>query len=178
MTTPVDASSDFPDDGLSAEERRVASHEPVGVGEGATQQDFVGSGNNGGPSLPAAAGEPESTSMSIEDRVEPGDGGQRTSAHRPAGGIPEGADPAQRPLEGSSEEFPVAEGVRTDVELDEPVRRHGSSDAGSSGAAAGTVPAVAVEQTQTENPYPAETWKRPVTGVHRPSAPEGEVASE
>ena len=61
---------------------------------------------------------------------------------------------------------------------DEPSRQHGESDAGSSAAAAGTVPDVVNESTQTDNPYPASTWERPVTGVHRPAAPEGEVSPE
>jgi hypothetical protein len=148
MSTPNDP-SDAGTDGLSAEERRVVDHRDLSPQERQTAEDYGGSGNDG-----------------------------RSSAHRPAAGIPEGADPAQRPLEGTSEEFPVAEGVRTSVEMDEPARRHGESDPGSSGAAAGSVPAAAAEQTQTDNPYPAETWKRPVTGVHRPAAPDGEVGAE
>jgi hypothetical protein len=177
MSTPYDP-SDAGTDGLSAEERRVADQRDLSPQERQASEDFVGSGNDGRSSAPRAAGEPADDRTDIGDRAEPGDAGMRTGAHRPAAGIPEGADPAQRPLEGTSEEFPVAEGVRTSVEMDEPARRHGDSDPGSSGAAAGSVPAVAAEQTQTDNPYPAETWKRPVTGVHRPSAPDGEVAGE
>ena len=60
--------------------------------------------------------------------------------------------------------------------LGEPVRAHGSSDAGSPAAAAGTVPDPQNDKTRTDNPYPASTWERPATGVHRPAAPEGEVA--
>ena len=63
-------------------------------------------------------------------------------------------------------------------DADQPSRQHGESDAGSSAAAAGTVPDVVNESTQTDNPYPASTWERPVTGVHRPAAPEGEVSPE
>ncbi|MDQ1702809.1 MAG: hypothetical protein QOF57_2061 [Frankiaceae bacterium] len=174
MTTPFDSSTD----GLSPEEQRVADHRDLTPQERQTPQDYVGSGNDARSSAPRAAGEPADDGTDIGDRTEPGDGGLRTSAHRPAAGIPEGADPAQRPLEGTSEEFPVAEGARPGVQLDEPVRRHGESDPGSPAAAAGTVPDAMNEHTVTDNPYPASTWERPVTGVHRPSAPEGEVAAE
>ncbi|MCU1678891.1 MAG: hypothetical protein JWM93_3649 [Frankiales bacterium] len=183
MTTPYDSSTSSGDKGtgsehLSPEERRVAQHRDLSPQERQTREDYVGSGNDARSSAPRAEGEPADDGTDIGDRTEPGDGGQRTSAHRPAAGIPEGADPAQRPMEGTSEEFPVAEGVRTDVQLDEPVRRHGESDPGSPGASAGTVPDAMSEANLTDNPYPASTWERPVTGVHRASAPEGEVAPD
>ena len=154
MTTPFpDDTTGLPTDGLSAEEQRVADHRDLTPAERLTRQDYVGSGNDARSSAPHAEGQ------TTQDGTE-------------------GADPAQRPMEGTSEEFPVAEGVRTHVQLDEPVRSHGASDAGSPAASAGTVPDGMNESTQTDNPYPATTWERPVTGVHRPAAPEGEVAAE
>ena len=59
-------------------------------------------------------------------------------------------------------------------------RRHGSSDAGSSAAAAGEVPVPAVEHSHDDAAGDSDsaTHDRPVTGVHRPSAPNGEVAPQ
>ncbi|MDQ1725324.1 MAG: hypothetical protein QOG52_2352 [Frankiaceae bacterium] len=112
MTTPYDSDAlDPAANGLSAEEQRVADHRDLSPEERLTRQDFVGSGNDARSSAPRSPGQSPDDGTDIGDRTEPGDGGLRTSAHRPAAGIPEGADPAQRPMEGTSEEFPVAEGV-------------------------------------------------------------------
>src|SRR4051794_4011465 len=114
MTTPYDTG----DDGLSAEERRVADHPGGDSAEGPDRQDYVGSGNNAGSQMPRNPDEPlTDDTATIGDRTEPGDAGMRSSAQRPAGGVPEGADPAQTPMRGTSEEFPVAGGVRKDVQL-------------------------------------------------------------
>ncbi|MDX6212918.1 MAG: hypothetical protein QOF82_2005 [Frankiales bacterium] len=60
----------------------------------------------------------------------------------------------------------------------EPQRHRADSSAGSSAAAAGEVPVVPVEKTQDDaaGETDAATHERPVTGVHRPSAPSGEVS--
>lgn len=59
-----------------------------------------------------------------------------------------------------------------------PERNTGASGPGSSAAAQGEHPAPAVEQTQTGSAEPKPTDERPVTGVHRPAAPSGEVAPQ
>ena len=98
---------------------------------------------------------------------------------------------AQTPMPGTVEEASAARGVRRavyegdgvagsdvpaeKVELPVGERRTGSSDPGSSAAAQGERPQPHVEQTQTGDAEPGESHERPVTGVHRPSAPSGEV---
>ncbi|MDX6227693.1 MAG: hypothetical protein QOI76_1083 [Frankiales bacterium] len=59
-------------------------------------------------------------------------------------------------------------------------RHRGGSSAGSSAAAAGEVPVPPVEKTQDDaaGETDSATHDRPVTGVHRPSAPSGEVAPQ
>jgi hypothetical protein len=59
-----------------------------------------------------------------------------------------------------------------------PERHRSSSDPGSSAAAAGEVPVPAVEKTadDTAGATQSASHDRPVTGVHRPSAPNGEVS--
>jgi hypothetical protein len=59
-----------------------------------------------------------------------------------------------------------------------PPRRRDASSPGSSAAAAGEVPVPAVETSQADAAGGTEsaTHDRPVTGVHRPSAPSGEVS--
>ncbi len=201
MTTPFDSATDgsatdgsatdgstaggSTTDRLSPEQQRLADHRDLSPQERQTAQDYVGSGNDAQSSAPRSAGESADDGRDIGDRTEPGDGGRRISAHRPAAGVPEGADPAQRPMEGTSEEFPVAEGVRTEVHLDEPVRRHGERDAGLSfaglpAARSSDAPLTDAtnELTETGNPYPASTWGGPVTEVHRAAAPDGEVSPE
>ena len=114
--------------GLSSEEQRVADHRDLTPQERVTRRDYVGSGNDARSSASRAPGHSPDDGTGIGDRTEPGDGSSLTSAHRPAAGIPEAADPAQRPMLGTSEEFPVAEGVRTHVDLDERVHRAAAPD--------------------------------------------------
>ena len=59
-----------------------------------------------------------------------------------------------------------------------PERNTGESGPGSSAAAQGEHPAPAVEQTQTGSAEPRPTDERPITGVHRTAAPNGEVAPQ
>jgi hypothetical protein len=62
----------------------------------------------------------------------------------------------------------------------EPQRHRAASSPGSSAAAAGEVPVVPAEKAQDDaaGGTDAATHERPVTGVHRPSAPSGEVAPQ
>lgn len=57
------------------------------------------------------------------------------------------------------------------------VRRTGHGT-GSSAATRGEALQPVVEQTQTSSPEPRDTANRPVTGVHRPAAPNGEVGRD
>jgi hypothetical protein len=61
-----------------------------------------------------------------------------------------------------------------------PERHRDASSPGSSAAAAGEVPVPAVEKSQDDAAGGTEsaTHDRPVTGVHRPSAPSGEVSPQ
>ena len=112
MTTSHDSDAvDRSTNGLSTEEQRVADHRDLTPQERLTRQDFVGSGNDARSSASRSPGQSPDDGSDMGDRTEPGDGSSLTSAHRPAAGTPEGADPAQQPMLGTSEEFPVAEGV-------------------------------------------------------------------
>lgn len=93
-------------------------------------------------------------------------------------------------MPGTSEAAAPAEGVRRaafevetagpaqTVETPVTARRTGESGPGSAAATSGEALQPHVEQTVTGDERPGPSHERPVTGVHRPSAPTGEVGSQ
>ncbi|MDX6255902.1 MAG: hypothetical protein QOJ11_2236 [Frankiales bacterium] len=114
---------------------------------------------------------------------------------RPSGGAQRRTDPAEANPAANQRAGEALVGPSGDVDREgtaarsaqsvgpvhaEPRRHRGGSSAGSSAAAAGEVPVPPVEKTQDDaaGGTDSATHDRPVTGVHRPSAPSGEVAPQ
>ncbi|MDX6243542.1 MAG: hypothetical protein QOE76_1265 [Frankiales bacterium] len=118
------------------------------------------------------------------------------AGHRPGSGADRRTDPAEptpaanqrsgeRPVEGDrADDGGVGSAddagatTQTTTPPAAPARRRDASAPGSSAAAAGEVPVPAVEKAQDDaaGATDSATHDRPVTGVHRPSAPSGEVS--
>jgi hypothetical protein len=128
---------------------------------------------------PSAAG--ERPAAGAERRIDPAE--PTPAANQRAGERSVGAENAPEPDKGiNNAEQPAQATTEMQQSItetgDTPERRQGADDASSSGAAAGEVPVPVVEQSHRDAAARsgARTDERPVTGVHRPSAPSGEVS--
>jgi hypothetical protein len=128
---------------------------------------------------PSAAG--ERPSSGAERRVDPAE--PTPAANQRAGERSVGAESSSEPDDGvNNAEQPAQSSTESQQPItatgDVPERRQGADDASSSGAAAGEVPVPQVEQAHHDAAAQAgaRTDERPVTGVHRPAAPSGEVS--
>jgi hypothetical protein len=128
---------------------------------------------------PSAAG--ERPSAGAERRLDPSE--PTPAANQRAGEESVGAETSYEPDDGINNAEQPAGGTSENQQPinetgDVPERRQGANDATSSGAAAGEVPVPQVEQAQHDAAARsgAPTDERPVTGVHRPAAPSGEVS--
>jgi hypothetical protein len=128
---------------------------------------------------PAGAGS-ERPSAGAERRIDPSE--PTPAANQRAGERSVGAEASSEPDDGVNNAEQPAQGT-TETQRpindtgDVPQRRQGSSDAASSAAASGEVPVPAVEASHRDaDSHAGRTDERPVTGVHRPASPSGEVS--
>jgi hypothetical protein len=140
-----------------------------------SEQDSTASGLNDAAAENAPEGaDGERPASGAERRVDPA---QPTPAANQRSGERRQDAPADVPGR-TAPDVPAAPGTSETVgaaSVAVPVRSHGESDAGSPAAASGEIPARSVEQLQDDADR-LRTDERPVTGVHRPAAPSGEVS--